>query len=112
MDTNTYALPVSTWVALLSGAMSSMVRSGPDGKENQSGAQRQSSSELGPESTETSCADRKGANDGPRDVEQIETDTGQGHQGEGRGHRAPVPFLLMATYSRCWRGARERQMVS
>lgn len=81
VDTNTYALPVSTWVALPSGAMSSMLCSGPDGKEDQSGAQKQSNSELGPESTEASCADR-GANDGPCDVEQVEIDTGPGHQGE------------------------------
>ena len=59
-----------------------MVRSGPDGKEDQSRVLRQSSHELGPESTEASCAERGGANKAPRDTEQIEMDTGQGHQGE------------------------------
>lgn len=58
-----------TPVALLLGPMSSMVCPGPDGKEDESIVPRQSSHELGPESTEVSCADRGGANKGPRDTE-------------------------------------------
>lgn len=58
MGTDTCPLPVLVWVALASGTVSSMVRSGPDGKEDWPGAQRQSS-ELGLEPSEASCAAEK-----------------------------------------------------
>lgn len=55
--------------------------SGPRRKEGMSAAQRQSRSALGPESTETCSADRGGTDKGPWSAEQVETNTGQGHQG-------------------------------
>lgn len=51
-------------------------------KKEQSETQRQSSNELQPESTKTSCVDRRETNKDPWDAEQIEVNTGQGHQSE------------------------------
>lgn len=82
MHADTSSLFMSPCMALLSGAMISMERSGPGRKEGKSAAQRQSSSALGPESTEASSADRGRTNRGPWDAEQVETNIGQGHQGE------------------------------
>lgn len=71
-------------------------------KTYQSGVQRQSSQELGPESTEASCAEER--HTGPQDAERLEMDTGR-----GCGHCAAVSFLIMATYFSCWPGAIMRQ---